>query len=116
MRRTARTAILAGVLAIGGLGTTSASAHDFGGGGGYRRGDGGYYGVPTYRYYGHGGHNLAPHWHTRRTPSGSFHWYGNGRHDFRPHRHRVTPYGIESYNSPWRRSYSPPTPYGYRPW
>jgi hypothetical protein len=120
MRRTVRTVVLSSVVAIGGvvgIGAASAHAHDFGGGGGYEGGyGGGNYGVPSYGYYGNGGHDLAPHWHTRQTPYGEVRWYGNGRHDLRPHGHRVTPYGIESYNSPRTRSYSPPTPYIFRPW
>ena len=119
MRRTLRTVAVASVMMIGsafGIATPSAKAHDPGYGGGYP----GYgvpsYPVPSYPYYGNGGHDLAPHWHTRQTPFGPVQWFGNGRHDLRPHGHTVTPYGIESHNS-WRtRSYSPPTPYGYRPW
>jgi len=115
---------LASVLTIGsGLapGTSEAKAQGYGYGGhpgGHHDGGhhGGGYVAPGYGYYGQGGHDFAPHWHTKRTPFGTFEWYGNGRHDFRPHGHSVTPYGIESYNS-WRtRSYSPPTPYVYRPW
>ncbi len=134
MRSTLQTFVLAGVLGIGsalGFGASSAKAQGFGyggdpggyygggyGGGGYYGGGyyGGGYGVPSYSYYGNGGHDLQPHWHTKRTPFGSFQYYGNGRHDLRPHGHTVTPYGIESYNGRRTRSYSPPTPYGYRPW
>lgn len=143
MRSALRMMAMAGVLSIGSLtlGTSEAKAdgdghgdhHQGGGhhGGGYNQG-GGYYGggygqggssyggggyrVPSYGYYGNGGHDLQPHWHNKRTPFGSVQWYGNGRHDLRPHGHTVTPYGIESYNSRRTRSYSPPTPYGYRPW
>ncbi|RUL87024.1 hypothetical protein [Tautonia sociabilis] len=128
MRLAWRMIALASVLTIGGLalGTSEATAQGYGYGGypGYYQHGGGYhgghhggvYGVPAYGYYGQGGHDFAPHWHTRRTPFGGFGWYGTGRHDYRPHGHTVTPYGIESYNS-WRtRSYSPPTPYVYYPW
>jgi hypothetical protein len=121
-----QTRILAGMIAVGsafGLGSASAKAHEpvpgagpaFGGypGGGY---GGGGYGVPGYSYYGNGGHDAAPHWHTKQTPFGTFQYFGTGRHDFRPHQHTVTPNGIESYNSPRTRSYSPPSPYIYRPW
>jgi hypothetical protein len=128
--------VLAGMIAVGsalGLGSSPAKAHEpvtgggpgVGGypGGGYGGGGypggaygGGGYGVPGYSYYGNGGHDAVPHWHTKRTPFGTFEYFGTGRHDFRPHQHTVTPYGIESHNSPRTRSYSPPTPYIYRPW
>jgi len=96
--------------------------------GGYRQGyDGGGYGgggygggVPTYNYYGNGGHDAVPHMHTTETPIGTFGWYGLGAHDFRPHNHTETPYGIQSHHDdePFTRtqSYAPPTPYIYRPW
>ena len=133
MRRPMRMMVLAGVLAVGsglGLGGSSARAHEPAtgggqGGGGYSGGGysgggfGGGYGVPNSRYYGNGGHDFQPHWHTTRTPFGSFQWFGNGRHDSRPHEHSQTPYGIKSYNGGRfsdTRSYSPPTPYTYRPW
>jgi hypothetical protein len=133
MRLPLRSMALAGFLAIGGLvglGTSTAKAqghgdhhdgghgdhHGGGYGGQYGGGYGGGYGVPSYNYYGNGGHDAQPHWHTRQTPYGSYSYYGLGRHDFRPHGHTVTPYGIESYNGRRTRSYSPPTPYTYRPW
>ena len=57
--------------------------------------------------------------HTKQTPFGTYTYYGVGRHDFRPHGHTETPYGITSYNGGRfsnTQSYSPPTPYIYRPW
>jgi hypothetical protein len=84
--------------------------------GGY---SGGGYGVPSSNYYGNGGHDFQPHWHTTQTPFGSYSYYGLGRHDFRPHDHVETPSGITSYsNGPFSntQSYSPPAPYIYRPW
>ncbi len=126
VRCSLKTWALAGIFAVSsglGLGASSALAHDEPGlGGGYGGGGypggygGGGYGVPSYGDYGNGGHDLQPHWHTKRTPFGNFQYYGNGRHDLRPHGHTVTPYGIESYNGRRTRSYSPPAPYGYRPW
>jgi hypothetical protein len=135
MKTTLRTMAWAGVLAIGGilgLGTSLARAQGYGdypggGYGGYGGGyDGGYgggydggYGVPSYSYYGNGGHDFQPHWHTTQTPIGSFSWYGNGAHDYRPHIHNQTPYGITSYSSglfQQTQSYSPPTPYTFMPW
>lgn len=136
MRSVLRMMALASVLVIGGLGigTSSAKAQGIGyggypggyNGGGYGGGDyggggyyGGVYGVPGFSYYGNGGHDAAPHWHTTQTPIGSFSWYGNGLHDFRPHAHTETPYGITGYSPGFfsnTQSYSPPTPYIYRPW
>jgi len=120
MRRSLKTLTLAGIVAVStglGLGTSSAKAQGFGyPGGGYR---GGYYAVPSTTYYGNGGHDLQPHMHTRQGLFGNSSSYGLGRHDFRPHAHVETPYGITGYsNGPFRstQSYSPPTPYGYRPW
>src|SRR4051794_39241930 len=98
MRSAFRMMSLASVLAIGGLavGTSSARAQGFGYGGypgtyygsgayygaGSYYGSGGYYGggygIPSFNYYGNGGHDLQPHWHTTQTPFGSFGWYGNG--------------------------------------
>jgi hypothetical protein len=107
---------LVGVLTIGGMtgfGTTSAKAQ------GYGYFPGGGYGVPSYSYYGNGGHDFQPHWHTTQTPIGSFSWFGNGTHDFQPHVHNQTPYGITSYSGgPFMQtqSYSPPTPYTFMPW
>jgi hypothetical protein len=116
MRSAIRILTLAGVLSLGVLvlGSSEARADEYGHGGHHH--DGGYGGVPAYGYYGNGGHDFQPHWHTKRTPFGTFQWYGNGRHDLRPHGHTVTPYGIESYNGRRTRSYSPPTPYIYQPW
>lgn len=135
MRVTYRTIVFAGLFAVASLGSASraeAQDHDdghgdhSGGHGGYSGGDryrggygGGSYVVPYRTYYGNGGHDLDPHWHTKQTPYGNYSYYGNGRHDLRPHGHVETPYGITSYSN--RRfsstqSYSPPTPYGYRPW
>lgn len=133
MRPMLRLMALASVVTIGSglaIGTSSAKAqgHDHGGhhqqggynGGGYGGGYyGGGYGVPSYGYYGNGGHDAAPHWHNTQTPFGSFSYYGTGRHDYRPHPHTVTPYGITSYSGGRFRStqsYSPPTPYYYSPW
>ena len=131
MRPTLRTMALASFLAFGsvlGLGSSSAKAQGFGHhhhGGGYRGGysrgyGGGYYGggyaVPSYSYYGNGGHDYQPHGHTAQTPYGGYSYYGNGAHDFVPHGHVQTPYGITGYNGgyPYTQSYSPPTP--YMPW
>jgi hypothetical protein len=125
MRRTLRTMASAGILALGGawgLGTSSAWAHDGVNPGGTLGGvypGGGGHGAPGFSYYGNGGHDAAPHWHTTQTPLGSFSWFGTGAHDFRPHVHTQTPYGITSYSGGRfhrTRSYSPPTPYIYRPW
>ncbi len=128
MRSTLKTMALAGLLSVGGvlgLGASPAKAHDFGyGGGGYYGGGGGYYGgggygVPSYSYYGNGGHDFQPHWHTRQTPFGSYSYYGLGAHDFRPHAHVQTPYGITSYSNGLfgsTQSYAPPAAYIYRPW
>ena len=113
MRGTLKALAFAGILAVGGLGigATSANAQGFGG-------YGGGYGVPSYNYYGNGGHDAQPHMHNTQTPIGSFQWYGNGAHDFSPHGHTQTPYGITSYNGGYNntQSYSPPAPYVYMPW
>jgi hypothetical protein len=139
-------ALAAGLLAFG---TTAAKAQGYGGGyyggggyggggyygqgyygggygpayngGGYGPGYGGGYGVPTQQYYGNGGHDLQPHWHTTQTPVGSFAWYGNGAHDLQPHEHTNSPYGgYRGYSpSPFggvTTSYYPSTPYTYMPW
>ncbi len=134
MRPTLRTMALAGLLGLGsvlGLGASPVKADDFGGGGGYYGGGGGYYGggggyyggggyrVPSYSYYGNGGHDYQPHLHTRQTPFGGSSYYGLGRHDFGPHGHVQTPYGITSYSNGFfgnTQSYSPPAPYIYQPW
>lgn len=111
---------LASSVAFGLLASSSSSAKAHDGGHGSAAPSGGYsgggYGIPSYGYYGNGGHDLQPHRHTRQTPFGTRSWSGNGAHDLRPHGHTVTPYGIESYNGRRTRSYSPPTPYIYRPW
>ena len=91
------------------------------GGGGYGQGyyGGGGYAVPSYNYYGNGGHDFQPHWHTKQTPIGNFSYYGQGAHDFRPHAHTETSYGITSFNGGYfsnTQSYSPPAPFIYRPW
>ncbi len=131
MRRIFQTFALSSVVMIGGLvlGTPSAKAQGFGYGG-YQQGQhgggyggGGYYGggysVPSYSYYGNGGHDVAPHGHTRQGLFGSSSYYGTGRHDYRPHGHVQTPYGITGYSNGFfnsTQSYSPPVPYGYQPW
>jgi hypothetical protein len=108
-----------GLLAVG---TSLAQAHE---GephdGGYPGGSYGSYPgrVPSYGYYGNGGHDAAPHWHETTTPFGRFSWYGTGRHDFQPHEHRVTPYRYESDSDGpfWRtRSFHSPRPSRYLPW
>ena len=122
MKLTLRTTLLTGLLAIGSVlaaGVSPARAqYPYGGyGGGYGGNGGGY--VPSYSYYGNAGHDYQPHGHTRQTPFGSYSYYGQGRHDFRPHPHVQTPYGITGYSNGFfnsTQSYSPPTPYGYRPW
>lgn len=91
------------------------------GGGGYYGGYGQGYGVPTRQYYGNGGHDFQPHWHTTQTPVGSFAWYGNGAHDAQPHEHTQSAYGgYRGYSpSPFggvTTSYYNPTPYTYMPW
>ena len=141
---------LAGVLAVGaalGLGATPAKAQGFGYyyggghrhhggyaggyvrsyGGGYAGGygygggyAGGYAAAPT-QYYGNGGHDYTPHWHTTQTPGGSFATYGLGAHDFAPHEHTNSPYGgYRGYSpSPFggvTTSYYNSTPYTYMPW
>ncbi len=143
MRFSLRGMALAGVLATGllALGTAPAKAQGYGGyygggygqgyggggyglgygGGGYGPGYGGGYSVPTQQYYGNGGHDFQPHWHTTQTPLGSFAWYGNGAHDLRPHEHTNSPYGgYRSYSpSPFggvTTSYHNSTPYVYMPW
>ncbi len=137
MRSTLQTFVLAGVLGIGsalGFGASLAKAQGFGyggypggyygggyGGGGYYGGGyyGGGYSVPSYSYYGNGGHDAAPHGHTRQGLFGSSSYYGTGRHDFRPHGHVQTPYGITGYSNGLfnsTQSYSPPRPYGHHPW
>ncbi|MDB5350105.1 MAG: hypothetical protein JWN86_1352 [Planctomycetota bacterium] len=148
MRFSLRSMALAGVLVTGllVLGTTPAQAQGYGGGyygggGGYGQGyggggygggygSGGYYGgggygqgygVPTQQYYGNGGHDFQPHWHTTQTPVGSFAWYGNGVHDSQPHEHTNSANGgYRGYSpSPFggvTTSYYNSTPYTYMPW
>jgi hypothetical protein len=137
MGRALRVMALAGIVAVGalGLGASPARAQGFGGyyGGGYPGGYyggyagpgfgyyGGGYGVPAFRYYGNGGHDFAPHWHTTRTPFGSFGWHGNGVHDLLPHEHTVSPYGgYRGYSAgPFggvTTSYYSSTPYTFMPW
>jgi hypothetical protein len=117
MRSIVRLMALASVLTIGGglgIGTSSAKAQGYGYGG-----NGGGYGVPSSSYYGNGGHDAVPHWHTTQTPIGGFSWYGTGRHDYAPHVHTQTPYGITGYSGGFfnrTQSYAPPTPYIYQPW
>ena len=121
MKSAIRTKILAGFLAIGSiltLGTSAAKAQGYGGYGG----GGGYGGYNSgSRYYGNGGHDLAPHLHNTQTPIGSFNWYGNGAHDLRPHEHANSPYGgYRGYSpSPFggtTTSYYNSTPCTYMPW
>lgn len=123
MGQAIRAAILTSVVLLGGLlsvGTSLANAQGYGYGGGYPGGySGGGYAVPSYNYYGNGGHDFQPHMHTRQTPFGSYSYYGMGRHDFRPHDHVETPYGITGYSNgrfASTQSYSPPSPYIYWPW
>ncbi|GAC1472061.1 MAG: hypothetical protein NVSMB9_18880 [Isosphaeraceae bacterium] len=124
MRRSLRNAVLASVLSTGLLsfGAARVQAQGYGGYYGPGYGGGGYgggYGVPSYNYYGNGGHDTQPHMHVRRGLFGTSAYYGLGRHDFRPHGHTQTPYGITSHNGGVfsnTHSDSPPTPYGYRPW
>lgn len=88
--------------------------------GGYGQGYGGY-GFPTRQYYGNGGHDFQPHWHTTQIPFGSFAWYGNGAHDLQPHEHTQSAYGgYRSYSpSPFggvTTSFHNSTPYIFMPW
>lgn len=145
MRAMIRSAVLTSVLGLGGLLTIGVlpsqaqgfyrGGFGFGGGPGYYPGGGfgGYYasgyGMPAYgpryaapnfNYYGNGGHDAAPHWHTTRGPYGAFQWYGTGTHDAQPHEHVASPYGgHRSYSvGPYgvTESYYPSTPYTYMPW
>ena len=151
MRLSLRSMALAGVLTTGllTLGATQARAQGYGGygqtygggynggygqaygggynggygqayGGGYQPGYGGYP-VPPRQYYGNGGHDLQPHWHSTQTPIGSFAWYGNGAHDLQPHEHSQSGYGGYRGYSPnsfggVTTSYYNSTPYTYMPW
>jgi len=88
---------------------------------GYSQGYGGGYNAPSTNYYGNGGHDFQPHWHTTQTPGGSFAWYGNGAHDLQPHEHTQSAYGgYRGYSpSPFggtTTSYYNSTPYIYMPW
>ena len=101
----------------GGYGQGYGGGYGQGYGGGYGGGDG----VPTQQYYGNGGHDYQPHWHTTQTPVGSFAWYGNGAHDLQPHEHTNSAYGgYRGYSpSPFggvTTSYYNSTPYTYMPW
>jgi len=134
MRGILRRLALAGVVLAGtfGIASSSAQAQGFGYGGygggyggayagGYGGGYGGGYTAPSYNYYGNGGHDFQPHWHTTQTPVGSFAWYGNGAHDFMPHEHSHSAYGgYRGYSpSPFggvTTSYYTSTPYIYMPW
>jgi len=115
-------AIAFAIVGLLGIGTTLAQAHEGQphGGGPPGGNQGGSYGrVPSYGYFGNGGHDTVPHWHETTTPFGRFSWYGTGRHDYQPHEHRVTPYSYESYSSgPFgrTRSFHSPKPYRYMPW
>jgi hypothetical protein len=125
MKTNPRAIALAGVLTICGflgMETSSARADDFPDGGYPGGGYGGYYGggAAVARYYGNGGHDMAPHWHRTTTPLGMFMWYGNGSHDLQPHEHTISPYsGYRGYSvSPFgvTESFYPSTPYTYMPW
>jgi hypothetical protein len=118
-------AVLAGTV---GIASSSAQAQGFGYGGygqafvgGYGGGYGGGCAAPGYNYYGNGGHDFQPHWHTTQTPFGSFAWYGNGLHDYQPHEHSHSAYGGYQGYSPnpfggVTTSYYPSTPYVFMPW
>ncbi len=129
MRRILHTIALSSVMMIGGLvlGSPSAKAQGFGygghqqghHGGGYSGGYGGGYNVPSYSYYGNGGHDAAPHGHTSQGLFGGSSYYGTARHDYRPHGHVQTPYGVTGYSNGLfnsTQSYSSPRPYGHQPW
>lgn len=70
-------------------------------------------------YYGNGGHDYQPHWHTTQTPYGPNAWYGNGPHDFVPHAHTRTPWSYQGYSNtgagPTVSHYNPQPPY-FAPW
>lgn len=120
MRGAFRLAAFAGVaLAASLLTGRAAMAQGYGYGGYPGVPYGGGYSVPGQVYYGNGGHDFQPHWHTRQTPFGGYSYFGLGRHDFRPHAHVETPQGITSYSNgrfSSTQSYAPPAPYVYRPW
>jgi hypothetical protein len=89
---------------------------------GYGYGSYGYggYGYGSYgSYYGNGGHDFQPHWHTTQTPFGGYAWYGNGPHDHVPHQHTYSPWSYQGYNptaSGYTQSYYPRYPGYYAPW
>jgi hypothetical protein len=120
MQSMIRRVVLGGLFATVSLfATGAAKAQGFGYGGYPAYGPAPGYGVPGTVYYGNGGHDYQPHWHTRQTPFGSYSYYGQGGHDFRPHAHVQTPYGVTSYSNgrfSSTQSYSPPAPYVFRPW
>ncbi|MBA3313945.1 MAG: hypothetical protein H0T47_11765 [Planctomycetaceae bacterium] len=115
MRRLLSLSLLAfGMAAVTAPGT--ADAHDRFGGYGY----GGYgYGGGFGGYYGNGGHDFQPHWHTTRSQFGSYQWFGNGPHDYAPHHHTYSPWSYEGHHvSPFgvTTSHYPRYPYYYAPW
>lgn len=120
MLTTLRKAALAGFMALGltALGTGAARAQGYPG---YGYGQSyGAYGTPG-RYYGNGGYDYQPHWHTTQTPFGGFSRSGSGAHDLQPHEHSNTPYGGYRGYSPspfggMTTSYYNSTPYMYMPW
>jgi hypothetical protein len=96
-------ALVAGVAVAGGaaLVPSQAEAHPIGGGWG--------------GYYGHGRHDVVPHWHRTHTPFGPVHWYGIGAHDFRPHWHTHGPFHTRGHHfTPWgyTESFHPRHPWG----
>jgi hypothetical protein len=99
----------------GGYGDFSGSGYGWGGGYGGQGVYGGGYGG----YYGNGGHDYQPHWHTTQTPFGQNNWYGNGPHDFVPHQHARTPWSYQGYSDTGAgptTSYYRNQPYYYAPW
>ncbi len=83
MRYPVATALfLGGTLALFGLCTPQASAHDW----------------RHHHDYGLGAHDFVPHWHTYVTPYGSYSAYGLGAHDFVPHGHFYAPFQYGGYN------------------
>lgn len=100
------------VLLLGTILGTEARANGFG-----------FYYTPGYSgygsYYGHGGHDIVPHWHRTVTPFGRYYWYGQGSHDYEPHFHSYTPYSYRGYSfRPWgyTESIYPRYPYYYSWW
>jgi len=127
MRRILLVSVL-GLAAVCGLGPSPAQAQ-MGGGyfGGSRFGiyvSNGGFGYGGYRgqygtYFGNGGHDYQPHWHTTQTPYGPNAWYGNGPHDFVPHEHSRTPWSYQGYSNTGAgptTSYYSPQPYYFAPW